>query len=69
MRRIFAILAGLVAGYMLGGIAGAFLLEAWSSNTHDKAVEAVMTAAFVTGPIGAILAAIAAGIWSRKPRA
>ncbi|MEZ5900623.1 MAG: hypothetical protein R3D51_14155 [Hyphomicrobiaceae bacterium] len=68
MRRALAAVAGLFAGYLLGAGAGALLVDALSSNTHDKSVETVMTAAFVTGPLGAALG-IAVALWmSRRPR-
>jgi hypothetical protein len=53
-RGALAILAAL-AGYALGAVAGAVLVIAFSSNTHDKSVEAVMTGAFASGPLCAIL--------------
>lgn len=45
-----------VAGYLLGAVAGYYLLGQLSSNTHDRAVEAAMTAAFVFGPLAGFLA-------------
>ena len=58
MRRLFFIVAYAIAGYVLGVIAGLFLVSGLSTNTHDRSVETVMTAAFVAGPAGAILAAL-----------
>jgi len=40
---------------MLGGM---FLIEAFSSNRHDRSVEAAMTGAFVVGPLMAVAAVI-----------
>ena len=37
-----------------------------SSNTHDKSVEIVMTAAFVTGPLGALVGLLAGLLRSRR---
>lgn len=54
------IIAGVV-GYMVGLFGGMFLVDAFSTNTHDKALEAAMTGAFVIGPgiaAGAILGVI-----------
>ena len=46
----------LVGGYVLGLVGGMLLVNAFSSNTHDRPVEAAMTAAFAVGPITAVLA-------------
>ena len=53
-RLLFAALAGL-AGYVTAAVAGGFLVNLLSSNTHDRSVEAAMTGAFVLGPLGAIV--------------
>jgi hypothetical protein len=58
MRRLFFIAAYAIAGYVLGVIAGLVLVSSLSTNTHDRSVEAAMTAAFVVGPVGAFLAAL-----------
>lgn len=42
-------------GYILLAVAGYFAISAFSSNTHDRGVEAAMTAAFLFGPLGAII--------------
>lgn len=58
--KIFALsVLALILGYAVGLFAGMFLINRFSSNTHDKSVESAMTAAFVTGPIGAVLALVA----------
>jgi hypothetical protein len=57
-RYVLAVLAS-VTGYIVGAIAGYFLIEAFSGNTHDRAVEAAMTGAFVVGPISAAVAFVA----------
>ncbi len=46
---------GIVGGYLGGAAVGFALVSAFSNNAHDKSLETVMTAAFVTGPIGALL--------------
>ncbi len=51
---------GVVIGFVAGVVLGAALIALFSSNTHDKSVEMAMTAAFVTGPIGAVIGLIAA---------
>ncbi len=68
MRFLVAIL-GLVGGYLAGVGIGAGLITLLSTNTHDKSLEMVMTAAFVTGPIGAIIGAIVALRWFRRRKA
>lgn len=66
MRRVLAVLGGGVAGYAGGAALGALLVQLFSSNVHDKAVEMAMTAAFVTGPAGAAAGAVAAWMWTRR---
>ena len=52
-----AVLAA-TGGYLIGLLGGMFLIEAYSSNQHDKSVEAAMTGAFVSGPLMATVAVI-----------
>jgi cytochrome bd-type quinol oxidase subunit 2 len=52
-----AVLAA-TGGYLIGLLGGMFLIEAYSSNQHDKSVEAAMTGAFVSGPLMAAVAVI-----------
>lgn len=66
MRKAVFCLIGLVAGYAIGALAGYAGVEAFSANTHDKSLEAAMTAAFFTGPIGAVLGLITGCIIERK---
>jgi uncharacterized protein YneF (UPF0154 family) len=56
LKLIGCSMLALVVGYGAGLFGGMFLLDKLSSNTHDKSVEAAMTAAFVIGPITALLA-------------
>jgi hypothetical protein len=51
---LISVLAG-VAGYVIGAVLGMLLINLFSSNTHDKSVEAAMTSFFVFGPIAALL--------------
>jgi hypothetical protein len=44
-----------IVGYAVGLFAGMFLINRFSSNTHDKSMEAAMTAAFIVGPVCAVL--------------
>lgn len=46
-------------GYIGGLPLGWFLVDHLSANQHDKAAEAATTAAFVIGPVVALLAAVA----------
>lgn len=68
MPRFLQAIAGVLAGYAAGAAIGALLVFLLSHNTHDKSLEAVMTAAFVTGPIGAIAGLVAALLRKRSPR-
>jgi len=45
-------------GYFLVAIASYFLIQEFSSNQHDRSVEAAMTSVFFFGPIGGIIAFI-----------
>jgi hypothetical protein len=47
-----------IGGYLAGMFGGMLLIEAFSSNTHDRSLEAAMTGAFVTGPAIAVIAVI-----------
>jgi hypothetical protein len=66
MRTLLFCLIGLIAGYIVGALLGAGAVELVSPNTHDKSVEMAMTGAFVTGPIGAVMGAVAG--WMRARR-
>ena len=50
-RLLFAI-----AGYVVVAFASYFLAGRFSSNTHDRSVEAAMTSVFFFGPVGAVVA-------------
>jgi hypothetical protein len=56
LKIILLSLGAGIVGYLIGFIGGMFAIQAFSSNTHDRGVEAAMTAAFVIGPLAAILA-------------
>lgn len=47
-----------MGGYIAGLFGGMLLVEVFSSNTHDKSMEAAMTGAFVIGPLMALVAVI-----------
>lgn len=53
-----ALLAGIL-GYVVGLFGTMAAIEIFSSNTHDKSMEAAMTGAFVGGPLIAVISVIA----------
>lgn len=50
-RFAIGLLCG-IGGYVLSALVGYFFIEWFSSNTHDRSVEAAMTGAFIFGPLG-----------------
>ena len=58
MRHTAFCLLGVVCSYVLAAVAGHALVNRASLNTHDRSVEAAMTGAFVSGPLGAILGGV-----------
>ncbi|MGE3646381.1 MAG: hypothetical protein AB7F96_21250 [Beijerinckiaceae bacterium] len=64
--RILLILAATIAGYLTGAFGGGWLVSVLSSNTHDRAMEAAMTGAFVLGPLGAAVGLGLAFFGTRK---
>ena len=63
-----AVLAA-IGGYVIGLFGGMFFIEIFSTNRHDKSLEAAMTGAFVLGPLMAIVAVIVVWIFrSRQAR-
>ena len=59
--RLFGLsLLAAAGGYVVGALAGMALVLFLSSNSHDRSLEAAMTAFFVTGPLVAVLAAVLA---------
>jgi hypothetical protein len=53
MKRFGIGLLGAISGYLIVAFVGYFMIDWFSSNTHDRSVEAAMTSAFVLGPLGA----------------
>ncbi|MGE5266981.1 MAG: hypothetical protein ACM3L9_06410 [Deltaproteobacteria bacterium] len=66
MSWVFRVVLGLAAGYVIGALLGFAAVQAFSANVHDKGVEAAMTAAFGTGPLGAALGAACALLVGRR---
>lgn len=58
-------LAGLV-GYVLLALLSYYLISKFSSNGHDRGMEASMTSIFVFGPIGFIVGCIGGYLLARK---
>jgi hypothetical protein len=67
MSTLARVALGLVLGYALGAALGFCAVHAFSGNIYDKDLEAVMTAAFATGPLGAALG-VAAALWLARKR-
>jgi hypothetical protein len=65
MLRVLVSLLGLVVGYAVAAISGEWAIEAFSSDMHDRSLEAIITAMFVIGPAGAIVGAIAGFVLGR----
>jgi hypothetical protein len=65
MLRFFASLLGLIVGYVVAAFAGGWAIDSFSTNMPDRSVEAAMTAAFVIGPAGAVVGAVAGFVLSR----
>ncbi|MCU0805032.1 MAG: hypothetical protein MUF79_08085 [Burkholderiales bacterium] len=62
MRRLGFGLAYALVGYIGGALLGYLLVQMLSSNVHDRDLEAAMTAAFVVGPIVAVIAGIVGAV-------
>ena len=58
-RFAIALLCG-IAGYLIVAVASYVLIDHFSSNVHDRAMEAAMTSAFVFGPLGAVVVFVVA---------
>lgn len=63
MATFGKLLVSAFGGYVGGFLLGMAVVSLFSSNRHDAPVEAAMTGAFVFGPIGAVLAMVAAWVW------
>lgn len=55
MKTFGLALVAAMGGYIAGLFGGMLLVEDFSSNAHDKSMEAAMTGAFVIGPLMARL--------------
>ncbi len=66
MPKMVRAVLGVLLGFVVGAACGAILISLVSGNTHDKSLEMTMTAAFVTGPIGAVIGLVAGLLWRRR---
>ena len=55
LKRIFISILYLMVGYVIFAFAGFLLINVFSDNQHDLSIEAIMTSAFVCGPVGAVI--------------
>ena len=60
MLTLGKLVVSAIGGYLVGAVVGHALIQRLSSNRHDRATEAVMTAAFVIGPLVAVIAMVIA---------
>lgn len=68
MKVFLIALVSSVLGYMVMAFVGYFLVMMFSSNKHDREMEAAIIAAFVAGPIGLILGIIVGYFVARNRR-
>lgn len=66
MKRLLITLLAAATGCAAFAVSGYAAVSLLSSNTHDRALEAAMTAVFVFGPIGAIVGALVGARRSRS---
>jgi len=57
-----------VAAFLVAAFASYFLVLEFSSNVHDRSVEAAMSSVFFFGPIGALLGLVGGVIWGGRRR-
>lgn len=58
MKTFGLVVLAAIGGYIIGLFGGMILIETFSSNVHDKSIEAAMTGAFVIGPLMSMAAVI-----------
>jgi hypothetical protein len=62
LRRLGIGMLWAIGGYVVGAFGGGFLVTMVSPNRFDRSMEAVMTGAFYTAPLVAVIA-FAVGAW------
>ena len=55
MKRFGIGVAWAIGSYAIAAFAGYWMIQWFSSNTHDRSLEAAMTSVFVLGPLGALI--------------
>jgi hypothetical protein len=65
VRRFTFCVLETFCGYVLGAMIG-YSLISQSSNSHDSPVEAAMTGAFASGPIGAVVGGVAGFLLGKR---
>jgi hypothetical protein len=66
LRRLGFGLLFAVAGFIVAAVVSYFLILGFSSNMHDRSVEAAMTSAFFFGPIGGVVAFVGGVIFGGR---
>jgi predicted peroxiredoxin len=66
MKTFGVALLAAILGYIVGLFGTMAAIELFSSNQHDKSLEAAMTSAFVVGPLIAIISVIVILVLRRK---
>jgi hypothetical protein len=68
MRTFATVAFSAIAGFLVCAVLAYAGVELLSSNTHDRGLEAAMTAIFVGGPVGAIAGGIVGIVVARRSR-
>ncbi len=68
MRTVGSLLLFVLAGYVIGAVFTFVTVQVLSGNTHDRSVEAAMTAAFIGGPALAVVLGLVGSGRSRRRR-
>jgi predicted permease len=66
MPRFVRVLLFAALGFVVVAVVSYFLISEFSSNQHDRSVEAAMTSIFFLGPVGAIVAGVIAFVRSSR---
>jgi len=66
MKTVGIALLAIILGYIVGLFGTMAAIELFSSNTHDKSMEAAMAGAFIGGPLIAVISVVAILALRRK---